>query len=86
MGKERQKHKKWLQPLKPRADPLGPDPPSSPPPQSRQPPLPLARPRFESVDRGKVSLSLSFLLGLFTAKSNLEFTIYDTVDYANVFV
>jgi hypothetical protein len=53
-----------------------------PPPeglQSRAPPL--ARPRFEPVDREKVSFSLSlslslrFLLGLFTANSNLEFTM-----------
>ena len=55
-----------------------------PPPeglQSRAPPL--GRPRFEPVDREKVSFSLSlslslslrFLLGLFTANSNLEFTM-----------
>jgi hypothetical protein len=49
--------------------------PPPPPLQSRAPPPNLARPRFEPVDREKVSLSLSFLLDLFTANSNLEFTM-----------
>lgn len=49
--------------------------PPPPPLQSRAPPPTLARPRFEPVDREKVSLSLSFLLDLFTASSNSEFTM-----------